>query len=151
MAESRRNVWLVLIVVIALLLVGIGYYVTVYMNQPDEIIGVWNGTIKYGAYYYESRFNFTSNGYCNLTLHYKPSMTFNYTQITTPEIINMTVQWEKVNGSYDLLYPDGRVNLYYPDIPHTLRFNESKRDGYINPYIGYLSKNYQNLEDFSHS
>jgi hypothetical protein len=151
LAESGRKIWIVAFVIVAILLVGIGYYVAVYINQPDETLGLWNGTIKYGAYYYESTFNFSSNGTCDVALHPKPQMTFNVTQPVLPPVITMSVNWAKNNSTIDLFYPDGKVKLFYPDIPHTLRFSEDKMDGFVNPYIGYISKNYRNLEDFNYN
>jgi hypothetical protein len=148
MANNNKRLWLVTLTIIAILLIGTGYLVAEYINKPDEIIGLWNGTIKYDSVYYESTYNFSADGYCNVSLYPKPGMTFNVTQPVLPPVIRDRVRWEKVNDSYDLLYPDGKVRLEYPDIPHTLRFSEEIRDGYDNSYIGYISKNYDNLQDF---
>ncbi len=148
MANNNKRIWLVILAIIAVLLVGIGYLIAEYINQPDEIIGLWNGTIKYNGVYYESTYNFSADGYCNVTLYPKPGLTFNVTQPKLPPVVQERVQWEKESDHYNLIYPDGKVRLEYPDIPHTFRFSEVIRDGYTNAYMGYISKNYDDLHDF---
>jgi hypothetical protein len=150
MAGINKRFWLVLILAIVLVLAGIGYYVYEYSNRPDTIVGMWNGTIMHENIYYESTFNFTTDGYCNIALHPKPGMTYNVTQPTQPAAIKETVQWVKEDDHYNLIYPDGKVRLDNPNITNTLRFSEERLDGYkYQYYTGYISKNFQNLEDFS--
>jgi hypothetical protein len=146
----NKRFWLVTILVIVLVLAGIGYYVSDYNNRPDEITGMWNGTIMHDSVYYESTFNFTADGYCSITLHTKPGMTYNVTQPSLPPVVQEKVQWVKENDHYNLIYPDGKVRLDNPGISNTLRFSEERQDGYkYQYYIGYISKNFPNLEDFS--
>lgn len=148
MAEQSKATWIIAIVIVAALIIGIGFLVTQYIDKPDDIQGLWNGTISYQDTYYESRFVFYDNSSCEMWLFPKPNLTFNYTQIRTEAVFHDKMTWQKSGDSYDLIYPDYKVRLDYPGIPHTLRFNETVADGYKVPFIGYISKNYNNIKDF---
>jgi len=148
MAETTKTTWIIAIVIIAALIIGIGYFVSTQINKPDEMAGMWNGTIQYQNTYYESRFVFYDNSSSEMWLFPKPNLTFNYTQIRTEAVFHEKMTWEKAGDHYNLIYPDYKVQLDYPGIPHALRFNESTQTGYNTPYLGYISKNYNNIKDF---
>lgn len=148
MAETSKTTWIIAIVIIAVLIIGIGFFVALQINKPDDMTGLWNGTIMYQDTYYESRFVFNNDSTCEMWLFPKPNLTFNYTQIRTESVFHEKMTWEKAGNHYNLIYPDYKVQLDYPGIPHALRFNETPADGYKNPYIGYISKNYDNIKDF---
>jgi hypothetical protein len=148
LAEKSKATWIIAIVIIAALIFCIGYFVTQYIDKPDDMEGLWNGTISYQNIYYESRFVFYNNSSCEMWLFPKPNFTFNYTQIRTGALYHETMTWQKNGDYYDLIYPDYKVRLDYPGIPHTLRFNETAADGYKVMFMGYLSKNYHDIQDF---
>ena len=125
-----------------------GFLVTQFINKPDEMEGLWNGTISYQDTYYESRFVFYNDSSCEMWLFPKPNMTFNYTQIRTEAVYHEKMTWQKSGDHYDLIYPDYKVRLDYPGIAHTLMFTETAADGYKVRYMGYISKNYNNIKDF---
>lgn len=148
MADNNYTVWIVAAVVIVLLVAGIAYVATQYINKPDDMVGMWNGTVQYQNKYYESRFVFYDNSTSEVWLFPKPNMTYNYTQIRTEASYHEKMTWQKEGDHYNLVYPDYKVELDYPNIPHTLRFSEANQTGYKTPYMGYISKNYNNIKDF---
>lgn len=148
LAENNKITWILAIAIVAVLIIAIGFFVAQYINKPDEMEGMWNGTISYQDTYYESRFVFYNNSSCEAWLFPKPNMTFNYTQIRTEAVFHEKMTWEQEGDHFNLVYPDYKVRLDYPGVAHALRFNETAAAGYKNPYTGYISKNYNQIKDF---
>jgi hypothetical protein len=142
--------WIIAIIAIAVIIIAVGYIVVNYViPKPDNFVGAWNGTVKYNGTYYDSIFVFADDHTGQAAFYYKPGLTRNMTQPTSGPLFTESMSWEAEGDHWNLIYPDGKVKLYYDGIAHTLRFNEEPGAGYITPFMGYISRYYGGLQDFT--
>ncbi len=147
--NNNKNLWFIVLIAIVLVVIGVGYVVTTYViNKPDSFVGQWNGTVQYNGTYYDSIFEFNDNYTAQAAYYYKPGMTRNITQPTTGPLFTEKMTWEAEGDHYNLIYPDGKVKLYYDGVAHTLRFSETAAPGYKTSFEGYISRYYGSMQDF---